>query len=85
MRGQRARIESHGLTWGDYLEMLARQNHACALCFRSEDVVSLGIDHSHQTGKVRGLLCRVCNAALGQFQDDPALLRRAAIYIETRV
>lgn len=81
-RRLRYTIEQHGITWDEYQAMLEAQNHACALCFRGHSEVSLGIDHDHATGRVRGLLCRSCNAALGQFQDDPAALRRAADFIE---
>jgi hypothetical protein len=43
------------------------------------------IDHDHETGKVRGMLCFPCNAALGQLQDDPTIIRRAAEYVEGNV
>jgi hypothetical protein len=52
----------------------------CAIC---GDVGSLCVDHCHRTGKVRGFLCGRCNPALGGFRDDPALLREAALYIES--
>lgn len=42
----------------------------------------LCVDHDHETGKVRKLLCHNCNRALGLLRDDPALLRKSAEYIE---
>jgi hypothetical protein len=40
------------------------------------------VDHCHETGKVRGLLCNFCNRTLGNAQDDPAVLRSLAAYVE---
>lgn len=42
---------------------------------------SANIDHCHTTGKVRGVLCRKCNTAIGLFKDNPALLWKAAVYL----
>jgi hypothetical protein len=41
------------------------------------------IDHNHETGEVRGLLCYSCNTALGLSRDDPVRLRALALYVET--
>ena len=74
--------KKYGITVDEYDDMLARQHGACAICGDPKE--KLHIDHSHETGKVRGLLCMPCNTALGFFRDDPALLDSASIYIETR-
>jgi hypothetical protein len=50
--------------------------------FEDERVASLHVDHSEQTGLVRALLCGGCNTGLGQFQESPTNLRRAADYLE---
>ncbi len=66
----------------DYLARMEAQAHACAIC--SKPFLSLWgacVDHNHATGSVRGLLCRVCNAALGQFGDSPERLERAKTYL----
>lgn len=88
---QRAYTLKHkfGLTIETYNEMLESQNLACAICETApcgtdthRKAKNLAVDHDHTTKKVRGLLCDLCNRALGQFQDSPVLLRRAAEYIE---
>jgi len=40
------------------------------------------VDHCHQTGRVRGVLCFNCNSAIGKLGDDPDAVRRAAAYLE---
>jgi hypothetical protein len=69
----------YGLTLQEFADMSASQDHACFLC---QEVKRLAVDHSHTTGKVRGLLCWNCNTAMGKFKHDPSLLRAAADYIE---
>lgn len=63
--------------------MLARQGGRCAICERSPGIlrVALRVDHDHATGRVRGLLCDSCNAALGLFGDETARLERAIEYL----
>ena len=58
--------------------MLAAQAGLCAVC-RSAPAVH--VDHDHATGTVRALLCFNCNGGLGQFKDDPDVLRAAADYV----
>jgi hypothetical protein len=71
----------YGLTPEDYDAMSARQNGVCAICRKKPDK-RLCVDHSHRNNKVRDLLCGRCNSGLGYFDDDPALLRAAAEYLE---
>jgi len=80
----------YGLTLEQYDEMLKAQNGGCAICGSKETridprtgkVKHLSVDHCHTTRKVRGLLCGACNIGLGKFNDDPAVMRIAATYLE---
>lgn len=73
-----------GITLAEYNAMLEAQSGSCAICGRTPDEEGkrLCVDHDHETGEVRGLLCNECNAGLGRFHDDPARLRSAANYVE---
>lgn len=78
---------SYGITLEQYAEMLVAQNGVCAICAKPETVIHrnilnpLGVDHDHETGKIRGLLCRKCNSGLGNFNDDPNLMVKAISYL----
>ena len=67
----------------EYNALYLKQNGCCALCSLPESIIrrSLAVDHSHSTGKIRGLLCFKCNTALGKFGDNPELLMKAAKYV----
>ncbi|MFW6695441.1 endonuclease VII domain-containing protein [Streptomyces sp. MAR4 CNX-425] len=72
----------YGLTEAERDALIVSQGGVCLICLaaRAEHV-----DHDHQTGRVRGVLCFSCNAALGQFKDRPDVIRRAAAYVEGTV
>jgi hypothetical protein len=60
----------YGITEAEYDEMLKRQNGVCALCQQDKPRKNrLSVDHDHNTGRVRGLLCVPCNRALGFFEN----------------
>lgn len=78
-----------GISGKQYAEMLAAQGGGCALCgngisHQSRDGREnrLAVDHDHETGAVRGLLCVRCNRGIGYLNDDPVLLRAAADYLD---
>jgi recombination endonuclease VII len=74
-----------GVTDEDYWGQLAKQGGKCAMCPRTTPTHGderFCFDHDHKTGKRRGLLCRFCNLGIGYLQDDPALLRVGADYLE---
>jgi hypothetical protein len=69
----------YGITARDADAMLEEQGGSCAIC-RTEPAAH--VDHDHATWAVRALLCFGCNGGLGQFKDDPEVLRAAARYVE---
>lgn len=78
-----------GITIVEYNDMFKKQRGLCLICDQPEKIKhqsgrpkALAVDHCHTTGKVRGLLCWVCNTGIGKLQDNPKLLRKAADYIE---
>jgi hypothetical protein len=75
-------LRRYGLTPEEYDLMLVLQDGLCAICHRPPTDIKLAVDHDHETGTVRGLLCPSCNNGLGRFRDDPALLTRAADYLK---
>lgn len=70
-----------GLTAAQYHEMLQQQGGRCAICNSNKSRGRLAVDHCHQTGAVRGLLCHRCNLAIGKLGDNAASLQKAADYI----
>jgi hypothetical protein len=71
------------ITWDEYETLLADQQGVCAICHQPPGQKALHVDHDHNTGQVRALLCTGCNTAIGSAQEDPDLLRSMADYIET--
>ena len=81
-KNQRAKLlKRFGMSWREYELRLALQGGACAICRKEPRRRLLCIDHCHKTGKVRGLLCTPCNAALGAFADDPKRTQAATDYL----
>lgn len=70
---------TYGMTVDELESLLAEQDGRCAIC---RTAAAVHVDHDHVTCEIRGLLCFRCNAALGQFGDDPIVLRQAARYLE---
>ena len=72
----------YGLTIQQYDTLLAEQGGGCAICGRKpRPDISLHVDHDHETGRLRGILCFRCNNALGDYDDDAALLQQALGYL----
>ena len=75
-------LKKFGLTPETYAALLASQDGKCAICGLPQNGEALAVDHGHETGKMRGLIHRKCNTAIGLLNDDPALLRAAIVYLE---
>lgn len=74
----------YGMTIADYARMLQEQEGRCAICGSDSPrgrYANFAVDHDHETGQVRGLLCYPCNVGLGNYGDDPELLQRAIDYL----
>lgn len=83
----RDRLMKYGLAVEDFNHMADVQQHKCAICRVPFQELRKrpSVDHNHDNGYIRGLLCHRCNLGLGQFKEDPSILRAAADYIEARV
>jgi hypothetical protein len=71
----------YGIGADEFDELVRLQGGVCAICGRDNPE---HVDHSHETGEVRGILCFNCNGGLGQFRDSVDALRAAALYLEAR-
>ncbi len=71
------------MTIADYDRMFEAQNGVCAICDEARpEERTLHVDHDHETGVIRGLLCFRCNNALGDFREQYQLFQRAADYLD---
>jgi hypothetical protein len=76
---------NYGITVEQYKEILKLQNDVCAICYKiCNTFTRLSVDHNHNTGKVRGLLCSDCNRALGFFKENADILESAIRYLKER-
>lgn len=81
--------QNYGITIREYEALYSKQNGRCAVCgiegkpFDSSNgkTNTLAVDHDHNTGKIRGLLCSSCNRGLGFMKEDPKILQAALLYL----
>jgi len=79
----------YGISLDDFNAMKQEQDGKCAICLTQLEIhpdssvrtKKVAVDHCHETGKVRGLLCANCNTGLGMFKDNHALLQAASEYL----
>jgi hypothetical protein len=78
-------LARHGITQKAYEEKIAQQGHRCAICRNASSGTKrllFCVDHDHDTGKIRGLLCITCNTGIGALKDDPRVLEAAIRYLK---
>lgn len=88
-RSRKHILKSYGMTEEEFDTLLSSQNSQCKICktdliptgTREELVKIACVDHCHNTGKVRGILCRKCNSGIGYFKDNPDLVGQAVSYL----
>lgn len=76
------RCARRGISPGKLVAALEHQKYCCAICLIKISIANSAIDHNHDTGDFRGVLCTQCNLALGMFKDSPNVLRSALSYLE---
>lgn len=78
---------NYNLTLAQFNELRIKQDYRCAICGLHESdnrQGTLHVDHCHDTGKVRGLLCLQCNRGIGMLRDNAKLCTKAAEYLTCR-
>jgi len=77
-----------GISLADYSVLVAAQDNKCAICFQPETemrngkVKALAVDHDHETGENRGLLCVACNTGIGKLKEDRNIMISAIKYLD---
>lgn len=83
---RKTNLKKYGLTEREYDEILFRQNGVCVICGNKQNhgrKKNLCVDHNHETGAVRGLLCDSCNRAIGLVKDSVEKLQKMISYLQS--
>jgi hypothetical protein len=81
--GAQQRERLYGINAETYEDLCLTQHRRCAICGASPTDRALSVDHNHRTGRLRGLLCGLCNFGLiSAIDEDPSLLDRIIAYRE---
>ena len=83
-RRNKSLLTLYGISLEEYNEMLVKQNYSCAICgmHRSHMKKNMAVDHDHQTGKNRKLLCNKCNTAIGLLKEDIGIIYNMINYLK---
>lgn len=83
--------QRYGISLDEFQELIARQNCACPICkVEISDTLEykgqrpVVVDHNHETGEVRGILCWMCNLMLGHARENTDILYKAIVYLSER-
>ena len=80
------RYKCYGIGKDEFEQMLLSQNNRCGICEIIFDLSSKKncphVDHNHNTGKLRRLLCMKCNCGIGNFNEDTSLMKKAIEYLQ---
>lgn len=80
LRPDRRRRRALGVDEAEFQRLFVGQGRACAVC-RTTTARKWTLDHNHETGQRRGILCNKCNLGIGLLNDNPDVCRRAASYL----
>lgn len=74
---------NYGISLDDYNELFNLQDGKCKICEMHQSKLkrNLHVDHNHETGEVRGLLCQPCNHAIGLLKENPKIIKAALEYV----
>ena len=70
-----------GMTVDEFWNMYESQEGKCAICLQDIAAENSAIDHNHDSGKIRGILCKSCNRGIGLLKDEAQVLNRAYKYL----
>lgn len=77
----RKRCQRHNISVSEFMSVYNEQDCSCAICKKEISIEDSAIDHNHDSGEFRGVLCKTCNRALGMFSDNPDVLMSAFNYL----
>jgi hypothetical protein len=81
LRSKKANLKSkYNITYEEYNTLITKCNNHCEIC--NIYLINPHIDHNHETGQIRGILCNNCNRGIGLLQDNSEVLRNAALYLD---
>ena len=77
--------KAYGISLNDFIKMLEDQGYRCGICathLAEANPKNVHIDHCHDSGVIRGVLCNSCNMGIGMLKDNVTVLKQAIVYLE---